>query len=168
MRRLGLALLLLAVAVPAYGQSAKSDTCVPNVADVYRFNATPALSQHEFRLYAERNNPGIFMLLVDSAGDTVGLSAGNDRFLHMSVGLIRGRHRLLVACVRRADYWVGRVNGNERALARAGTVRYGRSADLRDKPAPPNLDIPINVEIRLQRSMAALVDTLAEPPVEGP
>jgi hypothetical protein len=160
MRRLGLVLLLVAVGVPAYGQSAKSDTCVPNVADVYRFTATPRLSQHEFRLYAERNNPGMFMLLVDSDGDTVGLSAGNDRFLHLSVGLISGRHQLLVACVRRADYSVGRVNGNERALARGGTLRYGRPADLRQKTAAPNLDIPINVEINLQRGMAELAAAL--------
>ncbi len=160
MKRLGLVCAMLCMCGPAHAQSAKSDTCVPNVADAYRFTATPVLSQHEFRVYAERNNSGIFMLLFDSDSDTVGLSAGNDRFLHMSLGLIRGRHRLLVACVRRTDYSVGRVNGNERALARAGIVRYGRPADLREKAAQPNLDIPINVEINLQRAMAELANAL--------
>ena len=161
MLRPGLVLAALCACAPAYGQSAKSGTCVPNVADAYSFRATPVLSQHEFRLYAERNNSGIFMLLFDSDSDTVGVSAGNDRFLHMSLGLIRGRHRLLVACVRRTDYSVGRVNGNERALGRDGTVSYGRPADLREKAAQPILDIPINVEINLQRAMAKLADALA-------
>ena len=160
MQRIGLALLLLCVSLLAYGQSTKSETCIPNVADVYWFNATPRLSQHEFRLYATRNNPGIFMLLVDSASDTVGVSAGNDRFLHLSAGLIRGRHRLLVACVRRTDYSVGRVNGNEKRLNRSGTIAYGQPVDLRDKAAPPELDTPLHLEVNLQRAAAKLANAL--------
>ena len=161
MRRLGLTLMLLAAAASANGQTAvKSDTCVPDVADIYGFNASPRFSQHEFELYAAGNNPGIFLLLVDSASDTVGFSAGNDRFLHLSVGLISGRHRLLVACSRRTDYSVVRRNGNEKALQRGGTIAYGQRADLRGKAARPEENVPLHLEVNLQRAAAKLAGAL--------
>lgn len=77
------------------------------------------------------------------------------------VGLIRGRHRLLVACVRRTDYSVVRVNGNEKPLNRSGTIAYGQPADLREKAVPPEQDVPLHLEINLQRAAAKLSGALA-------
>ena len=83
------------------------------------------------------NNPGIFVLLADwtDPNDTsiVGSSASNGRSVYLSVGLIRGEHRLYVGCVRRTPYTVVRANGNKKPLHRAGYASFGRASTLSHK-----------------------------------
>ena len=65
------------------------------------------------------------------------------------------------ACVRHTDCSVVRVNGNEKPLNRSGTIAYGQPADLREKAVPPEQDVPLHLEINLQRAAAKLPGALA-------
>ena len=83
----------------ASAQPQRTDTCVRGIADAYRFT-TNLFTQHEIRLTANRNNPGIFFLVFDSDDDLVGFSSSNTRSVHWSSGLLRGRHEVWVGCQR--------------------------------------------------------------------
>ena len=97
-------------------QTQRTELCIPGIADVYRFSV-PAFTQHEFRVYAERNNPGIFFLIFNAESDVRGSASSNSRSLYWSSGLIRGRHDILVACIRQTRYHIVHVRGNEIRLA---------------------------------------------------
>ena len=115
--------LVIGVAASAEAQTQRTELCVPGVADVYRFNV-PKFTQHEFRVYAEGNNPGIFFLVFNPDGDVRGSASSNSRSLYWSAGLIRGRHEIAVACLRQARYHIVHVRGNEIRLAAPRYVSF--------------------------------------------
>ena len=135
-------------------QTQRSELCVPGIADIYRFNV-PVFTQHEFRVYAERNNPGIFFLIFNPDDDVRGAAASNSRSLYYSAGLIRGRHAIAVACLRRARYHIVHVRGNEIRLAPPRHVSFLTGADIGSKLSA-ELISDIHIEHQLSRYVSEL------------
>ena len=133
----------------AFAQRERTDTCVSGIADAYRFT-TNLLTQHEIRLTANRNNPGMFFLVFDSDGDLVGLSSSNTRSVHWSSGLLRGRHEVWVGCLRASSYTIQWVNGNEKKLGPARYVSYLNGVYLTLKPSPQAVEFDVHMEQILQ------------------
>ena len=109
----------------ASAQPQRTDTCVRGIADAYRFT-TNLFTQHEIRLTANRNNPGIFFLVFDSDADLVGISSSNTRSVHWSSGLLRGRHEVWVGCLRASSLY-DPMGQRERKKARSGAVYFPTS-----------------------------------------
>ena len=143
-------------AASAEAQTQRTELCVPGIADIYRFTV-PLFTQHEFRVYAERNNPGIFFLIFDPDNDVRGSAASNSRSLYWSAGLIRGRHEIAVACVRRARYHIVHVRGNEIRLAAPRHISFLTNADLGSKLGA-ELVTDVHIERQLLRYMGELID----------
>ena len=128
-------------------QTQRTERCVPGIADLYRFNV-PSFTQHEFRVYAERNNPGIFFLVFNPDGDVRGASSSNSRSLYWSAGLIRGRHEIAVACLRAARYHIVHVRGNEIRLAAPRYISFLTGSDLSSKSG-----VELVTDIRMERRL---------------
>ena len=133
----------------AAAQTQRTDTCVDGVADAYRFPVA-SFTQHEIRVTANRNNPGIFFLVFDSDSDVVGVAHSNSRSLHWSAGLLRGRHQVWVACLRNTSYTIQWVSGNERRLSPPRYISYLTGADLNVKPSPAAVETDAYMERILQ------------------
>ena len=133
----------------ASAQPQRTDTCVEGVADAYRFTAN-VFTQHEIRLTANRNNPGIFFLVFDSDGNVRGGSFSNTRSVHWSSGLLRGRHQVWVGCLRSSSYTIQWVNGNEKRLSPPRYVSFLQAAYLTHKPSPQAIEFDANMERVLQ------------------
>lgn len=151
---LGFVWLVIGVA-GAEAQTQRTERCVPGIADLYRFNV-PTFTQHEFRVYAERNNPGIFFLVFNPDGDVRGASSSNSRSLHWSAGLIRGRHEIAVACLRAVRYHIVHVRGNEIRLAAPRYIPFLTGSDLGSKPGA-ELVADVRMERRLLRYAGELM-----------
>lgn len=149
MRRVATWVLVLAAAgvASAGAQTQRTERCVPGIADLYRFNV-PRFTQHEFRVYAERNNPGIFFLVFNPDGDVRGASSSNSRSLHWSAGLISGRHEIAVACLRAATYHIVHVRGNEIRLAAPRYISFLTGADVGSK-----LGAELVTDVRFERRL---------------
>ena len=133
----------------AAGQTQRTDTCVDGVADAYRFSVA-RFTQHEVRVTADRNNPGIFFLVFDSDSDVVGVAHSNSRSLHWSAGLLSGRHQVWVACIRNTGYTIQWVSGNERRLSAPRYISYLTGTDLSAKPSPGAIETDVQLEGVLQ------------------
>ena len=133
----------------ASAQPQRTDTCVRGIADAYRFTAN-LFTQHEIRLTANRNNPGIFFLVFDSDDDLVGFSGSNTRSVHWSSGLLRGRHEVWVGCLRASSYTIQWVNGNEKRLSPPRYISYLNGVYLTPKPSPQAVEFDVHMEPILQ------------------
>ena len=146
----------------ASAQMQRTDTCVDGIADAYRFRA-PNFQQHEIRITANRDNPGVFFLIFDS-DSLVGISSTNSRSSHWSAGLLSGRHEVWVGCLRTTSYTIQWVNGNEKRLSPPRYVSYLTSANFTAKPSPPAVETDVNMERMLQWARARqLAAEQAEP-----
>ncbi len=156
MRRVAiLGLVWLAIgAARAEAQTQRTELCVPGIADVYRFNV-PAFTQHEFRVYAERNNPGIFFLIFNPDDDVRGAASSNSRSLYWSSGLIRGRHEIAVSCLRQARYHIVHLRGNEIRLAAPRYLSFFTGAEIGSKLGA-ELVSDVHIEQRLAGYMSEL------------
>ena len=142
------AVMLALTAGLASAQTQRTDTCVNGIADTYRFRV-PSFTQHEIRVTANRNNPGIFFLIFDS--DSLrGVAHSNSRSLHWSAGLLSGRHEVWVGCLRTASYTIQWVNGNERRLSPPRYVSYLTGADLSAKSSLRGVETDTRKERILQ------------------
>ena len=146
--------LAIGAATSAEAQTQRTEVCVPGIADVYRFNV-PRFTQHEFRVYAERNNPGIFFLVFNPSNDVRGAAASNSRSLYWSAGLIRGQYEIAVACLRQARYHIVHVRGNEIRLAAPRHVSYLTGAYYGSK-----LGAEIEFDIHLEEPLLRYMDEL--------
>ena len=144
--------LAIGAATSAEAQTQRTDLCVPGIADVYRFNV-PVFTQHEFRVYAERNNPGIFFLVFNPANDVRGAASSNSRSLYWSAGMIRGRHEIAVACLRQTRYHIVHVRGNEIRLPAPRYVSYFTGSYFGSKLGA---EFDIHIEEPLLRYMGEL------------
>ena len=146
--------LVMGAAARAEAQTQRTELCVPGIADVYRFNV-PAFTQHEFRVYAERNNPGIFFLVFNRDNNVRGAASSNSRSLYWSAGLLRGRHEIAVACLRQARYHIVHVRGNEIRLAAPRYVPFLTGAYFGSKSGA-DIVFDVDIEDALQRYMGEL------------
>ena len=156
MRRLAIVVpLWIVMSAPSVeAQTQRTELCVPGVADIYRFNV-PTFTQHEFRVYAERNNPGIFFLIFNPDNDVRGAASSNSRSLYYSAGLIRGRHEIAVACLRQARYHIVHVRGNEIRLAAPRNLPFLTNAELSNK-----LGAELVSDIHIEQQLSRYVDAL--------
>ena len=154
--------LVLSVAARAEAQTQRTDLCVPGVIDIYRFTV-PAFTQHEFRVYAEKNNPGIFFLIFNPDNDVRGSASSNSRSLYWSAGLIRGRHQVGVACLRQTRYHIVHVRGNEIRLAAPTYVSYLTGAYFGSKVGA-KIVFDVDLEEPFQRARSELMATERDRP----
>ena len=137
----------------ASAQTQRTDTCVPGIADAYRFRV-PNFTQHEIRLTANRNNPGVFFLVFDGDPSLVGVTSSNSRSAHFSAGLLSGRHEVWVGCLRTTSYTIQWVSGNERRLSPPRYVPYLTGADLAAKSSLHPVETDADMERILQWARA--------------
>ena len=135
----------------ASAQTQRTDTCVDGIADVYRFRV-PSFTQHEIRVTANRDNPGMFFLVFKDS--LQGISSSNSRSLHWSAGLLSGRHEVWVGCLRTTSYTIQWVSGNERRLSPPRYVSYLTGADLSAKSSLRAVETDAHMERILQRARA--------------
>ena len=131
----------------ATAQTQRTDTCVDGIADAYRFRV-PNFTQHEIRVTANRNNPGMFFLIFKDS--LQGVAYSNSRSLHWSAGLLSGAHEVWVGCLRTTSYTIQWVSGNERRLSPPRYVSYLTGANLSAKSSLHPVETDANMERILQ------------------
>ena len=146
-----LAVVLALTTGLASAQTQRTDTCVDGVADVYRFRV-PSFTQHEIRVTANRDNPGIFFLIFSDS--LRGVAHSNSRSLHWSAGLLSGGHEVWVGCLRTTSYTIQWVNGNERRLSPPRYISYLTGANLRAKSSLRAVETDAHMERILQWARA--------------
>ena len=144
--------LAIGATTSAEAQTQRTEVCVPGIADVNRFNV-PRFTQHECRVYAERNNSGIFFLVFNPSNKVRGAASSNSRSLYWSAGLIRGRYEIAVSCLRQARYHIVHVRGNEIRLAAPRYVPFLTGAYFGSKLGA---EFDIHIEEPLLRYMGEL------------
>ena len=141
------AVMLALTAGLASAQTQRTDLCVDGIADAYRFRAAN-FTQHEIRVTANRDNPGIFFLIFKDS--VQGVASSNSRSLHWSAGLLRGAHEVWVGCIRTTSYTIQWVSGNERRLSPPRYVPYITGANLSAKSSLHAVETDANMERILQ------------------
>ena len=135
----------------ASAQTQRTDVCVRGVADAYRFRV-PSFTQHEIRVTADSNSPGMFFLIFKDS--LQGVAHSNSRSLYWSSGLLNGRYEVWVGCLRTSSYTIQWVSGNEKRLSPPRYVSYLTGANLSAKSYLSGVETDANMERILQWASA--------------